>query len=154
MQRKPHTNDSLRSIVKKHQLALEQAIRKLAQAVGNQPLEREDISAFFQALISGEWDAYEEATAHESDEELRKQDREILQLQEKLRNLLSEDSQDLFVRYEAMLNCRMTSELDHAYLVGYQTAIRFLLMGILPTEAVLSYNSQNASEEGEDGCET
>ena len=154
MQRKPHTNDSLRSIVKKHQLSLEQAICRLAQAVGNQPLEREDISAFFQALISGEWDAYEEATAHESDEELRKQDREILQLQEKLRNLLSEDSQDLFVRYEAMLNSRMTSELDHAYLVGYQTAIRFLLMGILPTEAVLTHNSQNASEEGEDNYET
>ena len=118
MQRNPHTNDSLRSIVKKHQLSLEQAICRLAQAVGNQPPEREDISAFFQALISGNWDAYEEATAHES-AELRKQDREILQLQEKLREQLDEDGQDLFVRYEAMLNSRMTSELDHAYLVGY-----------------------------------
>lgn len=153
MQRNPHTNDSLRSIVKKHQLSLEQAIYRLAQAVGNRPPEREDISAFFQALISGDWDAYEEATAHES-AELRKQDREILQLQEKLREQLDEDGQDLFVRYEAMLNSRMTSELDHAYLVGYQTAIRFLLMGILPTEAVLTHNSQNASEEGEDNYET
>ena len=67
---------------------------------------------------------------------------------------MDEDGQDLFVRYEAMLNSRMTSELDHAYLVGYQTAIRFLLMGILPTEAVLTHNSQNASEEGEDNYET
>ena len=28
---------------------------------------------------------------------------------------------------EDCLNCRMTSELDQAYLVGYQTAIRLLL---------------------------
>lgn len=57
--------------MQQHHLALEQAIRQLAQAVGNHPPERAEIARFFQELIDGGWDAYEEATAHES-EELRK----------------------------------------------------------------------------------
>ena len=40
------------------------------------------------------------------------------------------------------LNCRMTSELDQAYLVGYQTAIRLLLMGILPADTLLARNAR------------
>ena len=54
---------------------------------------------FFQELIDGGWDAYEEATAHES-EELRKEDREILQLQEQIRQMLDREGQRQFDRYE------------------------------------------------------
>ena len=104
---------------------------------------------FFQELIDGGWDAYEEATAHES-EELRKEDREILQLQEQIRQLLDSEGQRQFDRYEDCLNCRMTSELDQAYLVGYQTAIRLLLMGILPADTLLARNARHEPEkEGE-----
>ena len=59
---------SLRAVMQQHHLALEQAIRQLAQAVGNHPPERAEIARFFQELIDGGWDAYEEATAHESEE--------------------------------------------------------------------------------------
>ena len=81
MRKDLNAGGSLRAVMQQHHLALEQAIRQLAQAVGNHPPERAEIALFFQELIDGGWDAYEEATAHES-EELRKEDREILQLQE------------------------------------------------------------------------
>ena len=118
MQKNHQTNGALRSVIKKYQKSLAQVIGQLAQAVGNYPPEQVDIACFFQELIDGDWDAYEEATAHNS-EELRKQDREILQMQEQIRQTLNEENQGLFDRYEDLLNCRMTSELDQAYLVGY-----------------------------------
>ena len=58
MPRNLSANSSLQSILLKHQLALEQAILQLAQAVGNRPPEREEIAGFFQDLIDGGWDAY------------------------------------------------------------------------------------------------
>ena len=48
MPRNLSANSSLQSILLKHQLALERAIRQLAQAVGNRPPEREEIAAFFK----------------------------------------------------------------------------------------------------------
>ena len=143
----------MRSVIKKYQKSLAQVIGQLAQAVGNYPPEQVDIACFFQELIDGDWDAYEEATAHNS-EELRKQDREILQMQEQIRQTLNEENQGLFDRYEDLLNCRMTSELDQAYLVGYQTAIRLLLMGILPADTLLTRDTQHAPEKGSENYET
>ena len=153
MPKKHQTNGALRSVVKKYQKSLAQAIGQLAQAVGNHPPEQVEIACFFQALIDGDWDAYEEATVHNS-EELRKQDREILQVQEQIRQILNGENQVLFDQYEDLLNCRMTSELDQAYLTGYQTAIRFLLMGILPTNTMLAHYSRNISERGDEKSET
>ena len=153
MQKNHQTNGALRSVIKKYQKSLAQVIGQLAQAVGNYPPEQVDIACFFQELIDGDWDAYEEATAHNS-EELRKQDREILQMQEQIRQTLNEENQVLFDRYEDLLNCRMTSELDQAYLTGYQTAIRFLLIGILPTNTMLAHYSRNISERGDEKSET
>ena len=153
MPRNLSANSPLQSILLKHQLALERAIRQLAQAVGNRPPEREEIAGFFQDLIDGGWDAYEEATAHES-EELRKEDREILQIQGQIRKMLDGEKQVLFDRYEDLLNCRMTSELDQAYLVGYQTAIRLLLMGILPADTLLTRDAQHAPEKGSENYES
>lgn len=153
MPKKHQTNGALRSVVKKYQKSLAQAIGQLAQAVGNHPLEQVEIACFFQALIDGDWDAYEEATVHNS-EELRKQDREILQVQEQIRQILNGENQVLFDQYEDLLNCRMTSELDQAYLVGYQTAIRLLLMGILPANTLLTRDTQHALEKGSENYET
>ena len=48
MPRNLSANSPLQSILLKHQLALERAIRQLAQAVGNRPPEREEIAGFFQ----------------------------------------------------------------------------------------------------------
>lgn len=64
--------------------------------------------------------------------------------------MLDREGQRQFDRYEDCLNCRMTSELDQAYLVGYQTAIRLLLMGILPADTLLARNAWHEPEkEGE-----
>ena len=146
MRKDLNAGSSLRAVMQQHHLALEQAIR---QELDIPPPERAEIALFFQELIDGGWDAYEEATAHES-EELRKEDREIIQLQEQIRQLLDSEGQRQFDRYEDCLNCRMTSELDQAYLVGYQTAIRLLLMGILPADTLLARNAWHEPEkEGE-----
>ena len=61
--------------------------------------------------------------------------------------MLDREGQRQFDRYEDWLNCRMTSELDQAYLVGYQTAIRLLLMGILPADTLLARNARHEPEE-------
>ena len=50
MPRNMSANSSLQSILLKHQLALEQAILQLAQAVGNRPPEREEIAGFFMPM--------------------------------------------------------------------------------------------------------
>ena len=152
MRKKLYSDGTVQSIVEKHHQALEQAISHLAQAVGNHPPERDEIAGFFQKLIDGDWDAYAEATARE-DEDMKKRDRDILQLQEKICQTMDGGGKALFDQYEELLNCRMTSELEQAYLVGYQTAIRLLLMGILPP-TIFSRNSQNVSEKGDDDNET
>lgn len=64
--------------------------------------------------------------------------------------MLDREGQRQFDRYEDCLNCRMTSELDQAYLVGYQTAIRLLLMGILPADTLLARNARHEPEEEEE----
>ena len=57
MRKDLNAGGSLRAVMQQHHLALEQAIRQLAQAVGNHPPERAEIARFFQELIDGGWDA-------------------------------------------------------------------------------------------------
>ena len=45
--------------------------------------DQEEIAAFFHDFMDGYWDAFEEATSHDSDD-LREIDRQILQLQEEI----------------------------------------------------------------------
>ena len=87
--------------------------------------------------MDGYWDAFEEATSHDSDD-LREIDRQILQLQEEISRALGPEHQDVLSQYECLANSRMTKELDHAFLIGYQTAIRLLLMGVLPLPALVA----------------
>ena len=47
MRKDLNAGSSLRAIMQQHHLALEQAIRQLAQAVGNHPPERAEIALFF-----------------------------------------------------------------------------------------------------------
>lgn len=95
---------------------------------GGQAPDQEEIAAFFHDFMDGYWDAFEEATSHDSDD-LREIDRQILQLQEEISRALGPEHQDVLSRYECLANSRMTKELDHAFLIGYQTAIRLLFKG-------------------------
>lgn len=131
MQNTSSVADAVQTALKNRCQSLEHMIRQLAQAVGNRAPEHEEIAAFFHSFMDGGWDAFEEASAHDTGE-LKDMDKEILNIQRQLSRLLEEEHPDLIGKYEDLLNIRMTRELDQAFLVGYQTAIRLLLMGILP----------------------
>ena len=126
-----NAHNAMRTVLENRRITLELALRQLAQTVGGQAPDQEEIAAFFHDFMDGYWDAFEEATSHDSDD-LREIDRQILQLQE---------HQDVLSQYECLANSRMTKELDHAFLIGYQTAIRLLLMGVLPLPALVADNS-------------
>lgn len=79
---------------------------------------------------------------------LREIDRQILQLQEEISRALGPEHQDVLSQYECLANSRMTKELDHAFLIGYQTAIRLLLMGVLPLPALVADNSTGEENGG------
>ena len=146
-------SDALKALVQKRSPLLVQAIRQLAQAVGNRPPEPEEIDSFFHDFMDGYWDAFAEATAHNTTK-LKQADVQSQELQKQILQQLDPAHRELFGEYEALLYSRMTSELDQAYLTGYQTAIRFLLIGILPTNTMLAHYSRNISERGDEKNET
>ena len=126
--------NAMRTVLANRRTMLELTLQQLAQTVGGHAPTQEEVAAFFHDFMDGYWDAFEEATSHDSDD-LKETDRQILQLQEQISQSLGQGQQDLLSQYECLANSRMTKELDHAFLVGYQTAIRLLLMGILPLSA-------------------
>ena len=134
MQRKENVNDTLKAVLQKHWTMLIQAVRQLAQAVGNRPPESEEVAAFFHDFMDGYWAVFEETTAH-SKEELKLADRQSQMLQDQILQQLGSEHRELLDKYETLLYNRTSTELELAFLVGYQTAIRFLLMGILPLQA-------------------
>ena len=135
-----NAHNAMRTVLENRRITLELALRQLAQTVGGQAPDQEEIAAFFHDFMDGYWDAFEEATSHDSDD-LREIDRQILQLQEEISRALGPEHQDVLSQYECLANSRMTKELDHAFLIGYQTAIRLLLMGVLPLPALVAANS-------------
>ena len=140
MLKMPNAHNAMRAVLENRRITLELALRQLAQTVGGQAPDQEEIVAFFHDFMDGYWDAFEEATSHDSDD-LREIDRQILQLQKEISRALGPEHQDVLSQYECLANSRMTKELAHAFLIGYQTAIRLLLMGVLPFPALVADNS-------------
>lgn len=134
--------------------ALKMAITQVAEAVGNPAPSQEEVVAFFHSFIDGDWNPFEEATAHTT-AEARKLDADIVALDQQICQLLGEQYLPTFDHYEALMNRRLTAEFDHAYLVGYQTAIRFLLMGILPLRPFFRTEDRRSGDVGsvKKGCE-
>lgn len=134
MQRRETAGETLKTTIQEHWTLLIQAVRQLAQAVGNRPPEPEEVAVFFHDFMDGYWDVFEEVTAHNK-EELKQADRQSQMLQDQIMQQLGPDHRELLDKYETLLYNRTSTELEQAFLVGYQTAIRFLLMGILPLHA-------------------
>lgn len=111
--------------------ALELALQSLAQAMGSRPLEHSDISEFFHSFMDNCWDPYEEVTRHDTDA-LRQADHLVLQKEHQLLEALGEEHRDLMEQYSELNSNRAVKELEYAFLVGYQCALRFILLGILP----------------------
>lgn len=151
MRMNPSVHDTMRTFISNRQSALTQAIKQLSQAGGTPDPSQQEMAAFFRDFMSGGWDVFEEVSASDSGE-LREITKQILRLQRQIRDILGEEHQSTFIQYEDLANRRATGELDHAFLVGYQTALRLLLMGLLPVPILMHSGSQiqSAERRGED----
>ena len=81
-----NAHNAMRTVLENRRITLELALRQLAQTVGGQAPDQEEIAAFFHDFMDGYWDAFEEATSHDSDD-LREIDRQILHCRKKSRGL-------------------------------------------------------------------
>lgn len=97
-----NAHNAMRTVLENRRITLELALRQLAQTVGGQAPDQEEIAAFFHDFMDGYWDAFEEATSHDSDD-LREIDRQILQLQEEISRALGPEHQDVLSQYENAL---------------------------------------------------
>ncbi len=113
-----------------HQSDLLQALGQLADALGHDHANT-GLSQFFSRFMRGFWDPYEEVCTVSSKQQVKTTE-EIRALEELLKANLPPDLFSLFSRYGDLLASRNSNALDYAFLVGYQCAFRFLLMGLSP----------------------
>lgn len=120
-----------------HQLpALTSALNRIADAltpnhVPEACLENVPDPKFFRKLMDGNWDPYGEL-CHPSTDKYRTKCETVRDLEDQLRDILGSDSYALLDQYADALLDRLPDELENAFLVGYQTAVKLLLMGITP----------------------
>lgn len=113
-----------------HQDDLLQTLRQLADALGHDQANT-DLAQFFSRFIRGFWDPYEEVCTV-SIKQQEKTTEEIRALERHLKANLPPDLFSIFSRYGDLVASRNSNALDYAFLVGYQCAFRFLLMGLSP----------------------
>ena len=153
MLKMPNAHNAMRAVLENRRITLELALRQLAQTVGGQAPDQEEIAAFFHDFMDGYWDAFAEATAHNTTK-LKQADVQSQELQKQILQQLDPAHRELFGEYEALLYSRTTTEVEQAFLVGYQTAIRFLLMGILPLQTFTNTSGVDSEEKGDVQNET
>ncbi|RKI66736.1 hypothetical protein D7V91_11570 [bacterium 1xD42-67] len=119
-----------KKIFSQHQTELEQGLQQMAHALGCNP-NLPHIADFFKAFIDGAWDPFQEIceTSNKQQAEITAK---IRTLEHQLRQGMTPDTQDRFSRYSDLLAERNINALDYAFLVGYQCAFRFMMMGLFP----------------------
>lgn len=118
-----------------NQKELTQALQQLANALGKDKAYcySED---FLNDFMSGLWQPFEEV----SDVGNRKQSKlntEIQAYKKLLEAKLDEDGNELLGHYVDLLGARNGEALDYAFLVGYQCAFRFLMLGLSAPSTIL-----------------
>lgn len=98
--------------------------------------EFHSVPTFFHDFIDGFWTPFEEVCQADTDG-LRKAGQAIRSLEQSLIQSLSQEQRILLDQFCAALNARNSEELECAFLVGYQTAIRLTLMGLFPLNTLL-----------------
>ena len=144
MCKKTNPNDPIRSTFTERLPALELAIQSLAKAIGGPAPDHSTISDFFHSMMDGCWDPFEEVTRLYNDE-LRQANKLALQKQSQILELLGDKHRGLLEEYCDLDNLRVAKELEYAFLVGYQCAFKFILLGLLPQAGLI----QDASSTGE-----
>ena len=118
-----------------------QALEQIAQSLlKNFKHEFRSVPAFFHDFIDGFWTPFEEVCQAKT-EGLKKAGQEIRSLEQSLIQSLSQEQRILLDQFCAALNARNSEELECAFLVGYQTAIRLTLMGFPPEHTAPTRNA-------------
>lgn len=133
-----------KKIFLQHQAELERGLEQVAHALA---VDRESFcpADFFQAFISGFWSPYEEV-CEIGNQQQKEVTKEIRALEQQIHQGLPPDKWEAFCRYGDLLAERNSVALDYAFLVGYQCAFRFLLMGLHPASGAFIQNSEAAPE--------
>jgi len=119
-----------KTLFAEHQGNLLQALRQLADALGHDQANT-NLAQFFSRFMRGFWDPYEEVCTASSKGQ-KKTTEKLRALEGLLKAKLSPDLFALVSQYGDLLASRNSAALDYAFLVGYQCAFRFLLMGLSP----------------------
>ena len=119
-----------------HQTELEDALRQLAKALGMEHMLT-DSPHFFHEFMSYNWDPFEDLCT-ECKKQSQEIDEQISPLNEHLVNCMDPSLRKVFERYKELLYRKDAVSLDCAFLMGYQSAFQFLLMGLTPAAKVFS----------------
>ena len=99
---------------------------------------------FFRAIMDGEWDVFQELSTP-AGSQYREKHEKVLALEEQLRAMLGEQDRPLLEQYQEALMAEEPEELEHAFLVGYQTAMKLILMGVTPITTIAQQRKEQDS---------
>lgn len=90
----------------------------------------EEVSVFFRDMMNGDWDVFQEL----STPTLESYQSKCGKARERSRQLwdrLSKEQRTLLEQYQDALSAEQVGALEQAFLVGYQTAIKLVLLGVM-----------------------
>lgn len=129
-----------------HRAELEQGLRQVASALGKDQAFQ-NLEDFFHDFICGFWDPYEEVCSV-GNRRQKALTEEIRTLERQISHELTPDQQKNLERYSDLTAERNSTALDYAFLVGYQCAFRFLLLGMLPATGAFLRGSEEPEQTG------
>ena len=119
-----------------HIQVLTHALQGIAGSIGMAPAFV-DAPQFFYNYMYGDWHPYMEAS-EPATADLKVRNQNVLHLVNYLESLLPKEAHRKVEEYIDAVNNRYTAELDYAYMVGFQTAFRMMLLGITDPELIMS----------------
>ncbi|MPM36675.1 hypothetical protein SDC9_83275 [bioreactor metagenome] len=93
--------------------------------------------------MDGDWNPFEEVCKVFTPA-YRERNRVAKELEQRLRALLGAEQRELLEQYEDAVLAREPLAREHAFLVGYQSAIRLFLMGVTPLNTILPEEEEQA----------
>lgn len=134
-----------REQLSQHQSELETALLQLAKALG---VKQDFINEqFFNDFMMWSWDPFEEMCT-ECNKQTAHFKPKLQALDTHLESNLSPQLYEVFQQYIDLRNSKEAAMLNSAFLMGYQTAFRFLMMGLFsPAKIYAEEEAQNSDKE-------